>query len=258
MCVQDIMQQVVEYIQREFAVMKGAPVAALVFVAIGYAIAAWYYGRDLRFLERQVDEYKQRLGLAPKDQTAYSRLTHAELKRAIDEYVNRLRDFAERAKTEDQNAFLSELNQRSSGKSNDERKETWQRSVMAAQHRYLSRNAEFSRGYLTEGVLLRNETLRRLPKQGKEPMTALDPVYTLGDQIVETLIENGEKFGFKHSGREVTDNYTRVSGRERLVSWDEDEEPEPDAIRTAVREKLDKIYPKLAAIPPILKALVIR
>ena len=69
---------------------------------------------------------------------------------------------------------------------------------------------------------------------------------------MERLIAKGSQFGFRHrqGGREIRDNYTRVSGRERIIAeWDEDDEPEPDAIRAAVKKKLDEIYPKLADVP---------
>ncbi len=73
--------------------------------------------------------------------------------------------------------------------------------------------------------------------------------------IVDTLIAGGRRFGFSHSGREVTDNYTRISGRERIIRWSEDDEPESNAIRAAVKKKLDEIFPKLADIPLVLKPL---
>lgn len=74
-------------------------------------------------------------------------------------------------------------------------------------------------------------------------------------EIVARLIAGGPRFGFRHSGREVKDNYTRVSGRERVTKWNEDDEPEPDTIRAAVKKKLDEIFPKLEGVPLILKPL---
>jgi hypothetical protein len=71
--------------------------------------------------------------------------------------------------------------------------------------------------------------------------------------IIDKLITEGQRFGFKHSGREITDNYTRVSGREKLLRWNEDEEPEPDAIRAAVKKKLDDKFPKLEDVASVLK-----
>ena len=74
-------------------------------------------------------------------------------------------------------------------------------------------------------------------------------------EIIEKLISEGPKFGFRRGGREVTDNYTRVSGRERVLKWNEDDEPDPDAIRAAVKKKLDEVFPKLEGVPLVLKPL---
>ncbi len=74
--------------------------------------------------------------------------------------------------------------------------------------------------------------------------------------IIEKLIADGPKFGFKHSGRVVKDSYTRVSGRERVIKWNEDDLPESDAIRLAMKKKLDDVFPKLDGIPSILKPLL--
>ncbi len=74
-------------------------------------------------------------------------------------------------------------------------------------------------------------------------------------QIIDKLIAEGPKFGFRHSGREVKDNYTRISGRERILKWDEDHEPEADSIRIAVKKKLDEVFPKIEGVPLVLKPL---
>jgi len=74
-------------------------------------------------------------------------------------------------------------------------------------------------------------------------------------EIVGKLIEEGPNFGFRHSGREFKDNYTRISGRERIIQWTNDE-PEPEAIRTAVKKKLDELFPRLESVPRVVKPLL--
>ena len=76
--------------------------------------------------------------------------------------------------------------------------------------------------------------------------------------IINRLIEEGPKFGFKRqSGREVKDLYTRISGRERLLKWEEDDdEPDQASVRSAVKRKLDEIFPKLEGIPSVIKPLL--
>lgn len=77
-------------------------------------------------------------------------------------------------------------------------------------------------------------------------------------EIVELLIKEGHRFGFRHSGQKVKDTYTRVSGRERVLRWNEDEEPEAGSVRQAVNKKLGEIFPKLEGLPSILKPLLVQ
>lgn len=76
-------------------------------------------------------------------------------------------------------------------------------------------------------------------------------------QIAEALIKNGPKLGFKHRGGTITDNYTRVSGRDRVLKWGEDgDEPDAEAIHAATRKQLDSVFAKIEAVPAILKGLL--
>jgi hypothetical protein len=80
---------------------------------------------------------------------------------------------------------------------------------------------------------------------------------TVRRRVVETLIKEGARFGFKRSAGTITDNYTRVSGRERILQWsDEGEEPSEELVRSAVKKKLDDVFPKIAGVPAILKPLL--
>lgn len=75
-------------------------------------------------------------------------------------------------------------------------------------------------------------------------------------QIVEKLITEAPILGFKRKkAGKVSDNYTAVSGREHVLEWGEEDEPGPEAIRSAVKKKLDDVYPKLDGVPAVLKPL---
>lgn len=77
-------------------------------------------------------------------------------------------------------------------------------------------------------------------------------------RIVDILLNHSEELGFRQRGRTVaiTNSYTRVSGREPIVSWKEREEPEADAIRLAAKSKLDSVLPKLGRIGDLLTAIL--
>jgi PD-(D/E)XK nuclease superfamily len=82
------------------------------------------------------------------------------------------------------------------------------------------------------------------------------PDLVMRKKIIEALMSQAQRFGFRHSGRAVTDNYTRVSGRDHLTRWNEGDEPDPNEVRVAAKKKLDELFPKLADIPSVLKPIL--
>ena len=74
--------------------------------------------------------------------------------------------------------------------------------------------------------------------------------------IIDVLLAEGTKFGFlrKQKGEvKVKDSYTRVSSRERVLTWTEEDKPDPSSIRTAVNKKLNDLYPKLGGLPDVVQ-----
>jgi hypothetical protein len=66
------------------------------------------------------------------------------------------------------------------------------------------------------------------------------------NKIVQSLITWLPDRGFKKSqGGKGEGGFTRVSGADCILKRSEDKEPEPDSVRTAVKKKLDEVYPKL-------------
>jgi hypothetical protein len=74
--------------------------------------------------------------------------------------------------------------------------------------------------------------------------------------IINTLIENAAQFGFKRMAGSISDSYTRVSGRERILKWTDEQDPDEDAIRAAVTKKLDMAFSNLKGIATALKPLL--
>ena len=63
-------------------------------------------------------------------------------------------------------------------------------------------------------------------------------------EIASKLLQECPSFGFKRpKGKQLKNNYSRVSAVETILKWDEDEEPESDVIRGAVKKMLDDLYP---------------
>jgi hypothetical protein len=53
----------------------------------------------------------------------------------------------------------------------------------------------------------------------------------------------------------IGSNWTSL-GRERILEWPEGQEPDPEALITAVRENLNKRHPKLARVPEALRSII--
>jgi hypothetical protein len=76
-----------------------------------------------------------------------------------------------------------------------------------------------------------------------------------GERIARVLFAEAPKCGFKRSSARKLTNFTHVSGRECMLEWGEDDEPEPEAILMAVKRTLDDLYPRIEKLALVLKPL---
>lgn len=84
------------------------------------------------------------------------------------------------------------------------------------------------------------------------PMT--DPQKRI--EIGTRLLDECHAFGLERSkSKAVSNNWSRVSAFKRILQWNEDEEPEPDALRDAVKKALTDLFPKLEKMALVLKPL---
>src|SRR5258708_32413287 len=81
-------------------------------------------------------------------------------------------------------------------------------------------------------------------------------------EIVPKFFEAYPGFGFKlpkAAAKEVKNNRSGIMTTEHILKWDEDDDPDSDAIRerirVAVKKTLDDLYPKLEKLALVLKPL---
>lgn len=75
--------------------------------------------------------------------------------------------------------------------------------------------------------------------------------------IVATLFAEGSKHGLKRvTSREPTGFYTRVSSRECVLEWGDDDEPDDATIRTAVQKRMDELCQKLSGLPAVIQKVL--
>lgn len=76
--------------------------------------------------------------------------------------------------------------------------------------------------------------------------------------IVTKLLEKSPACGFnprKSPAKEVKNNQSRIAAGEHILEWSEDDDPESNVIRKAVKKTLDDLYPKLGKLELVLKPL---
>jgi len=117
----------------------------------------------------------------------------------------------------------------------------------------LGMDREEPRSWITLHLRVRNDQLTFYSQVGK--MVDRD----LRRRIIEQLLEHGSRMGFvRKTGREISDgSTTRISSRDTLLDWREDDEPTEQAIRAALARKLDALHPDLSElrglVAPMLK-----
>jgi hypothetical protein len=78
----------------------------------------------------------------------------------------------------------------------------------------------------------------------------------LRKQLAEFLTVEAPKFGFKRKqGGKVTGKRTTLTGRERVLEWGEDDLPESETIRRAVKSTLDDLFERLEKLALVLKPM---
>ena len=76
-------------------------------------------------------------------------------------------------------------------------------------------------------------------------------------QLLEALFNEVQSCGLKAqpSRKRIGGRYTRISVREAILEWSEGDQPDAEAVRTAVKKSLDELYPKLDKLASALKPL---
>jgi len=76
-------------------------------------------------------------------------------------------------------------------------------------------------------------------------------------KIVAKLREEATNCGFKRTkASEVGGNWARIAAVETILKWPEDEKPEADEVRAAVKKALDELFPKLEKLAAAYKPLI--
>ncbi|MBT9558505.1 MAG: PD-(D/E)XK nuclease family protein [Myxococcales bacterium] len=76
-------------------------------------------------------------------------------------------------------------------------------------------------------------------------------------RIIEALLTNGAALGFERKGNApIRDKFTRVTSREHLLRWNDDDEPDVDVIRRAAKKRLDRLHAELSGVRALVLPLI--
>jgi hypothetical protein len=172
-------KDLLDYLHREWATLSGAPftffTAMLLACGVALAIARWRYETLLdnirdrleaqreraQIKDEQLAEYRQRLNLVPRDTTAFSQLTDAELQKRAIEVVANLRQFV----AERNSRLVGNVMARSSQRkmTQEELLRLHDQETNAIIQQSLKTAADYEQQFKTDTILLRDELLSRLP-----------------------------------------------------------------------------------------------
>jgi hypothetical protein len=181
-----MLDRALDYIQKNGKVVRQFPLMLaavfLVGVSAGLGLTVLYYSERIEVLEKRIDDYKERLGLVPPDKTAYSKLTNEELKREVTDFVVALRAFHRESEAAKPNYVKQQLEELSTAKSNEEKKEIGQRyfalQYQASQQWFSERAEKYDKQFKTKAIILNAEMTRRLPP-GNVERTGIAATYDL-------------------------------------------------------------------------------
>ncbi len=168
----------IKHVAKEWEVLRQAPMAfVLLFVlAVGaaFVFARWSYVRQietlnerLRAKDDQLVDYRERLHLAPTDQTSYSRVSNSELRQRASAVVAQMREFLASYHKQSGLAMSNQSEEMRNAKSDVERQSIWNRYTAALIRESYTVTSEYDRRFKVDTIVLRDELLSRLPQSAR-------------------------------------------------------------------------------------------
>jgi hypothetical protein len=197
-----MLDRALDYIQKNWKVVKKFPLVSAAVLLVGFSaglgLTVLYYSERIEVLEKRIDDYKERLGLVPPDQTAYSKLTNEELKREALNFVGALRNFHRESEAAKPNYIQQQLEELRAAKTDEDKKEIQQRyfglEIQAHEVWASERDQKYDKHFKAKAVILKDEMSKRLPQDKAQP-SALDAsyIYLLGPSPIERVAGDLER-----------------------------------------------------------------
>lgn len=128
-------------------------------------------------------EYRQRLHLAPTDETRYSVMSNGELRDSALKVAGEIRAYAQESNIKQRQLSDSHMTQMRNAATEEDRNRIWHQQMAQLTQTYFDMNATYDKKYKISASLLRDELIRRLPESYSDKKHALyyaQPTNTLG------------------------------------------------------------------------------
>ena len=167
------MKELLEYVQREWSTVSAAPftfiLACALVAGLAYAASHWKHGAIIELLrerlaakDQQLDEYRERLHLAPTHGSAFAKLSHAELQKEALKFVCGLRDWLRLRQTQDSQRQHQQWIEMTNAADEARRKQLWDAHTGDLISSGASFRHEYDANFKVQAVVLRDELLTRV------------------------------------------------------------------------------------------------
>lgn len=167
------MKELLDYLQREWMVVSSAPfsflISAALVASLAYAASRWRHGGIIELLrerlaakDQQLDDYRERLHLAPATGSSFSKQSHAELQMEVLKFVESLRDWLCIRRAQDTERQHQEWVAMSRAADEAERKRLWDAHTGDLISSSTMLNSEYDAKFKVKAIVLRDELLSRV------------------------------------------------------------------------------------------------
>ncbi|WP_152599845.1 hypothetical protein [Noviluteimonas dokdonensis] len=170
------MIELIKFLQGEWGTLITAPFTFALFfviaVAVAYATARWAFRSvidqlraQIDTLEKQLDDFRERLGLLPAHGNEYVKLSHADLKDSTLKLVDSVRALvtqADQAGREELESWFDQIKERDEQK----QQEIFEKRVREVTAAHEAAIAEYTRKFKVRAILMKDALRDRIPSPG--------------------------------------------------------------------------------------------
>jgi hypothetical protein len=176
----------VTLLRTEWTALSAAPwsFAVLVVGAFGaaFGVCRWAYQSQneankeklevlkerLSAKDDQLDDYRERLGLAPSTGSKFSKLTHKELQEFTLKFVDGIRTWFSQNEAENRRTADQQWHAMTRAQTEEQKHQLWEAHTSTLTNGLFSLMRDFEQKFKIDAILLRDELLARLPASERD------------------------------------------------------------------------------------------